>query len=123
MKKQILELDEVLGYYISGDVAIRLTDGRYALISTQRENTPPSIAKGFVTVFVMSVLRGQVIMDDIPEELIEKTKRILADTNSYIKYREWNSDSLYVKPTTFLNSKIEKTNIEYLNNFRKYKNK
>lgn len=123
MKKQILELDEVLGYYMSGDVAIRLTDGRYALISTKRENTPPSIAKGFVTVFVMSVLRGQVIMDDIPEELIEKTKRILANTNSYIKYREWNSDSLYVKPTTFLNSKIEKTNIEYLNNFRKYKNK
>ncbi|WP_311561597.1 hypothetical protein [Peptoniphilus duerdenii] len=123
MDIQLLELDEVLGYYISGDVAIRLTDGRYALIYTQRENAPPRIGRGFVTVFVMSVLRNQVIIDDIPEELIEKTKRILADINSYIKCRDWNSDPLYVDPTTFLNSKIEKINIAYLNNFRKYKNK
>lgn len=121
MDIQLLEIDKALGYYKNGDVAIRLTDGRYALIYTQRENAPPRLAKGFVTIFVMSVVRGQVIIDDIPEELIEKTKRILADVNSFIKCRAWNSDALYVDQTTFLNSKIEKTNIEYLDSFRKYK--
>ncbi|NMW84232.1 hypothetical protein HKO22_00540 [Peptoniphilus sp. AGMB00490] len=117
MKKQLLKFDSALGYYKNGDVAVRLSDGRYALIDTKRENAPPKISKGFVTVFAMSVLRGQAIIEDIPKELIDKSKRILSDPDSKIKGREWDSDPCFINPKVFSNSSIEKTNIEYLKDF------
>lgn len=119
MKKQLLKFDSALGYYKNGQVAIKLSDGRYALIDTSREKAPHGIVKGFVTVFIMSVLREQVIMDDIPEELIEKAKNILENPDSNIRGREWDSEPTYVNPETFSNSSIEKGNKEYLEEIKK----
>lgn len=121
MKKQLLKFYSALGYYKSGQVAVKLTDGRYALIDTKREEAPHGIVKGFVTVFVMSVLRGEVIMDNIPEELIEKAKNILEDPNSNVRGREWSSEPSYVNPEIFSNSSIEKRNKEYLEGLKKCK--
>ena len=117
MKRQSLKFDSALGYYKNGDVAVRLADGRYALINTKRENDPPKFSKGFVTVFAMSVLRGQAIVEEIPKELIDKSKRILSDPDSKIMGREWDSDPCFINPKVFSNSSIEKTNIEYLEDF------
>lgn len=123
MKRQLLKFDSALGYYKNGDVAVRLADGRYALINTKRESDPPKFSKGFVTVFAMSVLRGQAIVEDIPKELIDKSKRILSDPDSKIMGREWDSDPCFINPKVFSNSSIERTNIEYLEGFLNKSNK
>lgn len=123
MKRQSLKFDSALGYYKGGQVAVKLTDGRYALVDTSREKAPNGIVKGSVTVFAMSVLRGQAIVEEIPKELIDKSKRILSDPDSKIIGREWDSDPCFINPKVFSNSSIEKTNIEYLEDFLNKSNK
>ena len=75
--KNSLELDEALGYYKSGTLSVRLKDGRYARIHTR-------YPKVFVKEPGLWVFRGPIIVENIPEELIEKAKRGLEDPDTYI---------------------------------------
>ncbi len=88
--KKSLKFKEVLGYFRYGGIIIRLEDGRFALIHTDRINAPNHIKKGTISYQSISFLKGHEITTDIPEEMIEKAKKILADPNS--KFLEKDDD-------------------------------
>ena len=85
--KKLLKFKKALGYYNDADetLIIELEDGRYGHIFTAREKAPNNTLKGCVGEFRESFIRGREIMENIPQDWIEKAKNILNDTNSKIR--------------------------------------
>lgn len=88
--KKSLKFKKVLGYFDYGGVIFELEDGRFALIHTDRINASNNVKKGTISYNSISFLRGHEKTKDIPEEMIEKAKKILSDPNS--KFLELNDD-------------------------------